>query len=166
MKKLIIIALISVFLIGALIFSHREDGIVAPQASNTDFAELCGIGRASQMNVEIGDLVITTEVACTDEEQAQGLSGRGRLALGTGMLFPFPDDAPHFMWMKDMEFPLDMLWISADGTIVHTEEYISPETFPESFSSPVPSRLVLEINAGIISSSGVSVGKKVVISPL
>ncbi len=166
MKKLITIALISVFLGGAFLFSREKDGITAPETARTSFTELCSVGHASQVNVEIDDLVITAQIACSDEEQERGLSGQERLALGTGMLFPFPDDAPHFMWMKGMEFPLDMLWISSDGTIVHVEEYISPDTFPASFSSPTPSRLVLEINAGIISSSGVSIGKKVVISPL
>lgn len=166
MKKVIIVALGIVFLAGIMLFFRKDSTDILPQDDSAGFAKLCAVGHAPQVKVEIGDLVITAEVACSDAEQERGLSERNRLALGTGMLFPFPDDAPHFMWMKDMQFPLDMLWISSDGTIVHTEEYISPDTFPESFSSPAPSRLVLEINAGIISSSDVSVGEKVVISPL
>ena len=47
------------------------------------------------------------------EERSQGLSGRPNLAAGTGMLFVFEQAGSYAFWMKDMRFPLDMVWIDA-----------------------------------------------------
>ena len=61
--------------------------------------------------VVIGDVVLPVELAITPEERRQGLSDRPSLAPGTGMLFVFESDGHRQFWMKNMHFPLDMVWI-------------------------------------------------------
>ena len=53
------------------------------------------------------------DVADTPEKRFQGLSGRPVLEEGTGLLFIFQEERKHTFWMKDIRFPLDMVWISA-----------------------------------------------------
>ena len=65
-----------------------------------------------------------------------------------GMLFVFDEQAIQSFWMKDMQFPLDILWIDENKTVVGIERNVSPDTFPQTFSSSQPVVYVLEVNAG------------------
>ena len=47
----------------------------------------------------------------------KGLSDRPFLAPGTGMLFVFESDGHRQFWMKNMHFPLDMVWIGSDCAV-------------------------------------------------
>ena len=98
--------------------------------------------------VAIGDTVLRVEVARTEEQLTTGLSRRRSLKEGTGMLFIFDTEGAHAIWMKDMRFPLDIVWIDENGKVVHIAEDVSPDTYPQSFSSPTPARYVLEVPAG------------------
>ncbi|MDO8575927.1 MAG: DUF192 domain-containing protein, partial [bacterium] len=80
------------------------------------------------------------------------------LAADEGMLFVSPEDGGHAFWMKDMLFPIDILWISADGRVVYMAENVSPDTYPQSFRPDAPARYVLELPAGYAGAHGVSVG--------
>lgn len=88
------------------------------------------------------------EVADTPEKRTQGLSGRESIADNYGMLFIFSEPAYHGFWMKDMRVPIDIIWISSTGTIVHIEHELSPDTYPDVFTPPSPARYVLETRAG------------------
>ncbi len=100
------------------------------------------------------------ELALTPEDQAQGLMFRENLPDRTGMLFVFPEDAPHHFWMKNTMIPLDMIWMDASGRVV----YVSANT-PPCKADPCPTygpdgkvRLVLEIAGGMAAKEGVAAG--------
>lgn len=82
-----------------------------------------------------------------------GLSGRETLAPYDGMLLSFSTPGRHGIWMPDMYFALDILWLSDEGTIVHLEQNITPDTYPTVFKPPLPVMSVLELPAGTASSS-------------
>lgn len=91
---------------------------------------------------------LQVEIAETPQQQKTGLSHREQLKEGRGMLFVFNTDGSHPIWMKDMRFPIDIVWLDEMMTVVHIEQSIEPETYPRSFASPVPARYVLEVPAG------------------
>ena len=113
--------------------------------------------------ITIGKNVILAEVASTDEQKRDGLSGRESLAVGTGMLFIF--DAPHTegFWMKDMRLSLDIIWANGDGIIVTIFKNLSPQTYPTVFKPSVPAQYVLEVPAGYTAQYGIAVGDKIVL---
>jgi uncharacterized membrane protein (UPF0127 family) len=78
-------------------------------------------------------------------------------------LFVFGVPGNHSIWMKDMNYPLDILWVAEEGEIVHIEENVSPDSFPESFSSPTPAWFVVEANAGFVASNTIAIGDEVVL---
>jgi uncharacterized membrane protein (UPF0127 family) len=94
-----------------------------------------------------GDTTIEADIAETSEQKTLGLSGRELLEDGKGMLFVYPEEGFYSFWMKDMNFPIDILWLSATLEVVHLEENVSPESYPESFVSNVPAQFVLELPA-------------------
>ena len=92
--------------------------------------------------------MLQVEIAQTPEQQRIGLSHRTKLAEGHGMLFIFNTDDTHSIWMKDMHFPIDIIWIDNTMKVIHIEQNIAPDTYPHSFTPPTPARYVLEVPAG------------------
>lgn len=56
------------------------------------------------------------EIADTDETRAVGLSKRASLAEGRGMFF----DRAGAYWMKDVNFPLDLTFVTKEGEVLET----------------------------------------------
>lgn len=110
-----------------------------------------------------GRVRVRVEVAVTEEEKARGLSGRAGLPPGTGMLFPYPTPGFRSMWMREMRFPLDFLWIR-DGRIVDLFEEVRPPLpgqVPRTVASPEPAQSIVEVPAGFIRMHGLRRGDAV-----
>ncbi|OHA59255.1 MAG: hypothetical protein A2589_03535 [Candidatus Vogelbacteria bacterium RIFOXYD1_FULL_46_19] len=110
--------------------------------------------------VRIKHQVIPVEVRRTHAELAAGLSGWPNLPADEGMLFIFPEFSKPAFWMPDMNFPIDMVWIR-DGEIVGITANVSNEfdqANPDFYYPPEPINYVLEVNAGFMARSGLTVG--------
>ena len=93
---------------------------------------------------------IPIEVADTLKKRSLGLGKRTSLKKGWGMLFVFEKKKPHRFWMKDMQFPLDIIWLDNHRIvhIIHNAQPANSRKEPEVMTSPVPVNFVLEIAAG------------------
>ena len=109
--------------------------------------------------VKLGDQTIILELSVTQAEQERGLSGRASLPRNKGLLFVYKTAEIRGIWMPDMNFPIDVLWINNKGVVVHLERNLDPASYPKIFSSPHPSHYILELNAGV--AAGVEVGSMV-----
>lgn len=103
---------------------------------------------------------IDVELALTEPEQQRGLMYRTELGAESGMLFSWQGEQVHTFWMRNTCIPLDMLFISADGTIVGILEQV-PVLNEEARSVPCPSAHVLEVNAGYCRKHGIAPGQRV-----
>jgi len=112
--------------------------------------------------ISIGSTTVQASVADTLSEQIKGLSGTPYIPANVVKLFAFKASGEQSMWMKDMNYSLDMLWLSKEGKVIHIEENLSPDTYPKSFSSPKPAWYVVETKAGFVASSSIKLGDKVV----
>jgi uncharacterized protein len=112
--------------------------------------------------IVIGDRVtVTVELARSGDEKVRGLSGRPGLKRGTGMLFVYDRPQPIGIWMKDMRFSLDILWIR-EGRVVHIERNAPPLTAvgPERVYTAT-GEMVLELPAGFAADRKIKVGDSV-----
>ena len=93
---------------------------------------------------------IPVEVADTLKKRSLGLGERTSLKKGWGMLFVFEKRKPYRFWMKDMQFPLDIIWLDNHRIvhIIHNAKPVNSRDEPEIMTSPVPVNFVLEIAAG------------------
>ncbi len=107
-----------------------------------------------------GDLPIYVDVADTDTERRLGLGKRKVMAASQGMLFKFDRDDRWGVWMKDMNFGIDILWLDKDGKVVDIKEFVYPDTFPNSFRPSKDARYILEVLTGFTSANGITVGHK------
>lgn len=103
-------------------------------------------------------------VASSPEKRQKGLSGRESIPA-EGMLFVYPEERVRTFWMKEMSFPLDMLFVSADG-VIKTIHQADPEPgVPVNqltrYSSKVPVKFVIEVKKGFTSSEGIQKGDRV-----
>ena len=106
----------------------------------------------------VGGAPLELTARITMLEKARGLSGMAGLPENHGMLFVYASSGRPGFWMKDMHFPIDIIWLSADFTIVNITPSISPDSFPRVFRPKEPAQYVLEVNAGFAERHGVSVG--------
>jgi uncharacterized protein len=98
--------------------------------------------------VEIGSITMNVELADTSEKKVLGLSNRENLLPDTGMLFLLTEAGRPTFWMKDMKFPIDIIWIGSDFTISDIHHNVRPDSYPKVFSPSKDTQFVLEVNAG------------------
>lgn len=113
--------------------------------------------------IQIGERNVTVLVADTPEEHRQGLSGRTGLGPDEGMLFVFQKDDLYGIWMKDMKFSIDIVWLSLTGKVITIAPNVSPNTYPKSFTPKAPARYVLELPAGYAQRYNLKVGDTIII---
>ena len=117
--------------------------------------------------VFIGDVAFAAEIADDPGERAQGLSGGDALGDKTGMLFVYETGVAGSIWMKGMSFPLDLVWIGADCTVVDITFSAAPPPPGASFSeltvyrSSISAAYTFEINGGEATALGIAVGDPV-----
>lgn len=98
--------------------------------------------------VIINGKVFEVQVADTNYLLEKGLSGRKSLSEDEGMFFIFDKPGKYGFWMKEMKFPIDIIWIDSNFEIIHIEKSLSPRTYPKVFYPNIPALYVLEISAG------------------
>lgn len=102
-------------------------------------------------------------VADTAGERNRGLGGVVSLEPYAGMLFVLEDAKGGGIWMKGMLIPLDILWLSEDGTVLQLEVGIEASD-PRVFTHHPSTWYVLEVPAGFALEHGIGVGSKFEIS--
>ena len=127
-------------------------------------------GRANSPLVNgqlsINNATFDIEIASTTLEQTRGLSFRPSLGANDGMLFIFGAGGVQSFWMKDMNFPLDMIWISGTTVVGFAQNVPAPASSTALWSLPVytsPNNTdkVLEVNAGTVAKYNIRVGDAV-----
>lgn len=108
--------------------------------------------------IVLGNENFYSEVVSSPSRMYRGLGGRNDLCQSCAMLFQFSDSGKHSFWMKNMLFPLDIIWLLNDK-IVHLEKNV-PKDFSGIMMPSDKADQVLEINAGNIERLGIKIGDK------
>lgn len=141
-------------------------GISGPGAMAQRMNNLVTFTREA-LTIRSGDKThkFSVELALNGRQHAQGLMFRRRMAPDAGMLFVYRREEPTAMWMKNTFIPLDMLFISRDGTVRRIAERRVPMS-EAIIPSGGPVVAVLELNAGTASRLGLKPGDKVISAAL
>lgn len=107
--------------------------------------------------VKIDDVTLQVQIADTKPLQTRGLMFQEKLPYDQGMLFVFEDEGVRSMWMLNMQFALDLLWIDANGNVLHIEKDTQPcksalETMTCTFTNgnDEVAKYVLEVTSGFV----------------
>lgn len=121
-----------------------------------------GCNNNTIKKVSIKNNRIDVEIAKSELEQARGLMFRKSLAGNQGMLFVFDKEARYSFWMKNMEFPLDIIWIDSNRRIVDITKNAMPcNEQCETIEPAAKSKYVLEVNTGFSDRYQLKVGDEV-----
>lgn len=113
-----------------------------------------------KIEIQIQDQYLEVWVSENEKERSKGLSSVDSISNKEGMLFLFQEEVIPLFWMKDMNFPIDIIWINSQKEVVEITENIYPETYPQTFSPSFPIKYAIEVNAGWCSERGIKEGDK------
>ena len=125
-----------------------------------------------QAEVTVEGFTFLADVADTYEHRRLGLGGRDEMARDVGMWFDMGGTGGAAFWMRGMRFPIDIVWISDGFVVTGVAERLpfpepgTPDSALPLYSSGVPIRYVLEINAGLAEELGIGEGSVVSFDPL
>lgn len=130
---------------------------------NSSSKSASGLTSKTTTKVQVKTLLIDAKVAGTLPLRKKGLSKVNSLPLDQGMLFLFDHNDKYAIWMKDMRFAIDIIWMDENKRIVQIAKDVPPESGKSDrqltiYKSGLDSRYVLEINAGLGSLHDVQVG--------
>jgi uncharacterized membrane protein (UPF0127 family) len=113
--------------------------------------------------VYIDTVALSVTLADTDAERREGLSGVSALPALGGKLFIFDTEERHGIWMKDMQFPIDVIWFNNNLELIHFEENLNPATYPTIFAPSGDARFVLETNANVVDALNIQKGARLIL---
>jgi len=119
----------------------------------------CVYAGQEKKKISLSGVELIVDVSDTDQSRQKGLMFKPRMDELEGMLFIFENQARYSFWMKNMQFPIDIIWVSEDKKVV----YIAEDALPcqgscPSFSPDKSAKYVLELNSGFVKNHQVKVG--------
>lgn len=117
------------------------------------------------IETQAGERAIEIQVALTEPERQKGLMFRDSMGEQQGMLFVFESPRPLGFWMKNTRIPLDIAYITPDGTI---REIYPMYPFNENSvrSRRTDLSMALEMNQGWFAAHGVVPGQTIELAPV
>jgi uncharacterized membrane protein (UPF0127 family) len=109
--------------------------------------------------------IVEAEISQTVAQLQKGLMYREALEESSGMLFVFSLEERHGFWMKNMNFPLDIIWIDSNLKIVDIARHLLPcSNEPCPVHAPAYSaKYVLELPAGFTHENNIQIGQGIVL---
>lgn len=141
MKKILLLVIITVFCLG------------------------CQVEKMEKKQACFDNNCYTVEIASNPFQQAQGLMDRESLGEKEGMLFVYNQEGDRQFWMKNMNFPLDIIWLDNNQEIIDFKKNIPPcEKNPcSTYQIDKKAQYVLELPADSIKKNNIKIGDKLAI---
>ena len=140
------------------------DGITTSGSTISPAIAGAGLPGYNHTIISISGVKVLADIADSQDKKEKGLGVRENMTEGEGMLFLFDKDYPYPFWMIGMKFPIDIIWLDNNKTVVHIEHSLPP--CPNQLDCPNHqpdhnARYVLETTAGFSDRHGVKTGTQV-----
>jgi len=112
----------------------------------------------------INNAVFDVNLSIFNYEKVKGLGKISSIDDNQGMLFYYLNSSVREFWMKDMQFPIDVLWIK-DNKIVNISENVPIHINGEitRMNSLYEVDRVLELKANSVSKNNIKIGDEIII---
>lgn len=122
----------------------------------------CSKSAPPPASVTLNQTTWQVEIAMTNKDRYQGLSGRTELADGRGMLFIYPKSDLRIFCMRDCEFPIDIAFLDRQQRVIsmHTMTVEEDRRGSIGYSSIGAAQYALEVPGGALGKAGVKLGDK------
>jgi len=128
---------------------------------------IIGVISLKTPTATISNHTFKLEIAKTQQQKEIGLSKKKALEKNAGMLFRFEKTDYYPFWMKNMQFPIDIIFIKNSRIVTIHKDVKPPKGLNENLSiynSSEPADTVLEINAGLSEKYNFKEGNEVKLS--
>ena len=119
--------------------------------------------------VQLDDEIIQVYIADNDPRRMRGLMWENESFLSDdkGMLFVFDEPGTRSMWMKNMQFHLDIIWFDKNGSVIAIEKNVPPCITPMEVMSCKSvgvsadnAQYVLEMTSGYVDKHSINENSK------
>jgi len=117
--------------------------------------------------IKIDNVVLEVQIADTDPLRTRGLMFQEELSFDEGMIFVFEGEERRSIWMRNMQFSLDILWLDIEGNILHIEKNVPPcktaletATCPSYKGDNKLAKYVLEVTSGFVDEYSITENSK------
>jgi uncharacterized membrane protein (UPF0127 family) len=155
--------LLAVVVVAAVAAVVAQSGLIyAVVPPNTDGYERVNV---TAYDDDCGQLAtVEARVADTRDKRYLGLSNTSELEMGEGMLFVHPSEGQHGYVMRDMSFPIDIIFINASERVTTVHHASVPDgEYERTYTGR--GRWVLEVPRGWSNRTGLTVGDRIAIPP-
>ena len=139
------------------------------QSYNTSINEINSGEEYQKGIVTINGISIYVDLAIKENQKKNGLSIKDSIDSNEGMLFFFDEPQKTSFWMKNMKFPIDIIWLDESFSIVHIEKNIQTcesDLYCPTYTPNTNALYVLETIAGFSQKYNLKIGDKVLFEPL
>lgn len=110
----------------------------------------------SDTKLWLGNGIFNINVASTSSAREKGLSGKSELAPDQALLMVFPSEGKWGIWMKGMNFPIDIVWLNKDKKVVYTVKDAPYDNQTTIYTPTTPALYVVELPAGTITDKSIT----------
>jgi uncharacterized membrane protein (UPF0127 family) len=113
--------------------------------------------------------IFSIDVAKTPKEKEIGLSGKTSISTDYGMYFPFEKADYYAFWMKNMKFPIDIIFLKDNKIVTIFQNVPAPTSDTDKlplYQPDEPANAVLEITAGLSQKYSLSKGDTILFKSL
>lgn len=123
---------------------------------NKDTIQFNSLAPTSTIHIDGSSFLVA--VADMYKKRSTGLSNVESLPENHGLLFVFTTSDLYRIWMKEMNFPIDVIWFDKDFRVIDITKNISPDSYPSTFHPKSPARYFLEVKAGSAEAHEIKIG--------
>ncbi|CAN5407468.1 hypothetical protein BH10PAT4_BH10PAT4_5070 [soil metagenome] len=108
----------------------------------------------------LGSGVFDATIAYTQPARERGYGGVSVIPKNGALILAFATSDTWQITMKDMNVPLDIIWLSSEKKVVHIEKNVSPDGGAATILTPdKPARYVVEVPAGTVKAKVIAIGR-------
>ncbi len=162
----ILLGFLGYFIFDDVVLGNQKDDFIVFAYSNNSLKDYFENIRVNDSEFLKGYVItnnykVLVDIAITDKQLQDGLAIKNSLKENEGMLFFLGEPRKASFWMKDMKFPIDIIWLDESFSIVHIEQELQPCESMFSCKSYKPNSdalYVLETIAGFTSKHDLKIG--------
>ena len=119
-----------------------------------------GFVKSDVVRVIFNNVLVNSEIVATPNEMARGLMFHNKLSEKEGMLFVYDSEGIYKFWMKNVFFPIDIIWIDSNLSVVYIKRNAPPCTTVQCqiYTPPVTAKYVLEVMANFTEKYEIKIG--------
>jgi uncharacterized membrane protein (UPF0127 family) len=107
----------------------------------------------------LGDGIFNIDIASTQSAREKGLSGRSDLATDQALVMVFPNEGKWGIWMKGMNFSIDIVWLNKDKKVVYVVKNAPFDDQTTIYTPTTPALYVVELPAGTTNDKAITINK-------